>query len=107
MKKIFLTITLITMLLAARAQETVYPAPKQTAPVLITNATVHVGNGQVLNNTSVLLTDGKITQVGPSVTAPAGAETINGQGKHVYPGLILTASNSASWRSIVCVLQAM
>jgi imidazolonepropionase-like amidohydrolase len=93
MKKIFLTITLITMLLAARAQETVYPAPKQKVPVLITNATVHVGNGQVLNNTSVLLTDGKITQVGPSVTAPAGAETINGQGKHVYPGLILTASN--------------
>jgi imidazolonepropionase-like amidohydrolase len=93
MKKVLLTISLITTLLAAKAQETVYPAGKQTSPILITNATVHVGNGQVLNNSSVLITDGKITQVGPTITAPAGAETINGQGKHVYPGLILTASD--------------
>ena len=93
MKKALLTISLITTLLAAKSQETVYPAGKQSAPILITNATVHVGNGQVLNNSSVLITNGKITQVGAAITAPAGAETINGQGKHVYPGLILTASD--------------
>jgi imidazolonepropionase-like amidohydrolase len=93
MKKIFLTITTVALLLSAKAQETVYPASKQAAPVLITNATVHTGSGQVLDNTSILLQDGKITQVAPNISAPAGAETINASGKHVYPGLILSASD--------------
>jgi imidazolonepropionase-like amidohydrolase len=93
MKKLILSISALCFLLSLKAQETVYPAPKQTTPVLITNATVHVGNGQVLNSTSVLISNGKITQVGTSLSAPAGAQTINAQGKHVYPGLILSNSN--------------
>lgn len=92
MKKIFLTVLIFCFLLA-NAQETVYPAPKQTQPVAITGATVHIGNGQVLNNATVVLADGKITAVGTNVTIPAGAQTINAQGRHVYPGLILSASN--------------
>ncbi|MGV3656562.1 MAG: amidohydrolase family protein, partial [Chitinophagaceae bacterium] len=74
-------------------QETVYPAPAQKGSTVITNATVHVGNGQVLQNASVVITDGKIAAVGTNVSAPAGATTINAEGKHVYPGLILPASN--------------
>lgn len=93
MRKLLLTISFITSLLAVDAQETVYPAPKQSVPVVITNATVHAGNGQVLENTSILIENGKITQVGPSVSAPASAQTINAKGNHVYPGLILTASD--------------
>jgi imidazolonepropionase-like amidohydrolase len=54
---------------------------------------VHVGNGQVLNNISVAFTNGKITEVGNSLTTPAGAKIVNAQGKHLYPGLILSASN--------------
>ena len=79
--------------LTAIAQETVYPAPKQTQPIALTGATVHVGNGQVLNNATVLMTDGKITAVGTNVTIPAGAQRIDATGKHVYPGLILPSSN--------------
>jgi imidazolonepropionase-like amidohydrolase len=75
------------------AQETVYPTPMQTTPVVITNATVHVGNGQILENTSILITDGKIKQIGTGITAPAGAQTINAQGKQVYPGLILSVTD--------------
>src|SRR3954464_10070700 len=93
MRKIFVTILFICSLVIAKAQETVYPAPKQTTPVIITNATVHVGNGQVLENASILITDGKIAQVGSAVNAPAGAQTINAQGKQVYPGLILSATD--------------
>ncbi|HWJ91197.1 MAG TPA: amidohydrolase family protein [Flavisolibacter sp.] len=92
MKKIFLSLFVMGSLLG-RAQETVYPAPKQSQPVAITNATVHVGNGQVLNNATVLMVDGKISAVGTNVSIPAGAQTINAQGKHVYPGLILSSSN--------------
>lgn len=93
MKKTLITLSLITALLHALGQETMYPTPKQTTPILITNATVHVGNGQVLNNTSILVTGGKITQIGTAITAPSGAEIVNAQDKQVYPGLILTASD--------------
>ena len=92
MKKIFLYTTLLFSL-NALAQETVYPTPKQTGSTVITNATVHVGNGQVLQNASIVITDGKIAAVGTNVTAPAGATTVNAEGKQVYPGLILPVSN--------------
>ena len=93
MKKIFFSIISACFLLAVQAQETVYPAPPETQPIVITNATVHVGNGQVMENASILIKDGKIAAVGASVNAPAGSQTINAQGKHVYPGLILTETN--------------
>jgi len=92
MKKIFFSI-LSFCFLAANAQETVYPAPKQTQPIAITGATVHVGNGQVLNNATVVMVDGKITAVGTNVNIPAGAQRIDATGKHVYPGLILSSTN--------------
>ena len=93
MKKIFSSIPAILSLLTINAQETVYPAPKHFGTTVITNATVHVGNGQVLNNASIVVTDGKIAAVGTNLTAPAGATTVNAQGKHVYPGLILPTSS--------------
>lgn len=92
MKKILLSI-LTFCFLAADAQETVYPAGKQTQPIAITGATVHIGNGQVLNNATVVMVNGKITAVGTNVQVPAGAQRIDATGKHVYPGLILASSN--------------
>ncbi len=93
MKKIHMLITLIMLSITTFAQETVYPTPKETTPVIITNATVHVGNGQILENTSILITDGKIKQIGSGIAAPSGAQTINAQGKQVYPGLILSVTD--------------
>ncbi len=92
MKQLLYTF-LLTATIAAQAQETVYPSAKQAQPVAIVGATVHVGNGQVLNNATVLMTDGKITAVGTSVTIPANAQRVDAAGKHVYPGLILASSN--------------
>lgn len=93
MKKIFLSILLAGSLCSLRAQETVLPAPKQTGTTVITNATVHVGNGQVLENASIEMRDGKITQVGANITPAAGATIVDAKGKHVYPGLILPITN--------------
>ena len=92
MKKIIIYLTILASL-SANAQETVYPAPKQVGSTVITNATVHIGNGQVLNNASVVITDGKIAAVGINVAIPAGSTQVNAQGKHVYPGLILPTSS--------------
>ena len=46
MKKIYLRLR-FSATGNCKAQENVYPATKQTQPIVITNATVHVGNGQV------------------------------------------------------------
>ena len=92
MKKIFLSILTLSLLIA-NSQENILPAPKQKQPIAITGATVHVGNGQVLNNATVVMTDGKIAAVGTNITIPAGAQKIDATGKHVYPGLILASSN--------------
>lgn len=90
MKKI-LTYSITACILAtASAQETVYPAPPQKETITLTNATIHVGNGQVIENGSVVFTNGKITEVGSSITA--SGKTIDCKGKHVYPGIISSSS---------------
>ena len=93
MKKILLNLLALVAVVSINAQETVYPAKKQEGPVFIMNGTVHVGNGQVLNNTSIEIKDGKITAIGNNITPSAGATVADAKGKHVYPGLILSNSN--------------
>jgi imidazolonepropionase-like amidohydrolase len=64
----------------------------QTKGILITNATAHIGNGQVIENSLIGIKDGKITLVANATTAKldksAYEEIIDATGKHVYPGLI-------------------
>ena len=93
MKKIFFCIALTCFIVIAYSQANVLPAPAQKGSTVITNATVHTGNGQVIENASILITDGKIAAVGNNITIPAGAITIDAKGKQVYPGLILPVSN--------------
>ena len=94
MKKTLLHILAALFILpAANAQESVYPAKKQEAPIIIMNGTIHVGNGQVLNNQSIEIKDGKITAIGNNITAAPNAIKVDAKGAHVYPGLILSNSN--------------
>ena len=75
----------------ALAQETVYPAPPQNVTFALTNATIHVGNGDVIENGMVLVSNGKIADVRP--TAPiADIAVFDCKGQHIYPGLILASS---------------
>ncbi len=85
---IFLFITFFTAGFCS-AQETIYPAPVQGTPIFIKNATVHVGNGQVLNNTTIMINNGKIEKIGTDLPIAADARMFDATGKHVYPGLIL------------------
>ncbi|MEG2100337.1 MAG: amidohydrolase family protein [Flavobacterium sp.] len=68
------------------------PAPKQTKSVLILNATAHLGNGNVIQNSAIGFKDGKITLVADATTIRLAANaydtTIDASGKHVYPGFI-------------------
>lgn len=74
------------------AQETIYPALPQSQAIALVNGTIHVGNGQVVENGSVMFDKGKITYVGRLADVTPGVRTIDVNGKHVYPGLI--SSNS-------------
>ena len=57
--------------------------------VLIKNATVWTSEAAGrLENTDVLLQNGKIAKVGKNLSAPAGARTVDGTGKHLTPGII-------------------
>ena len=49
---------------------------------------VDVVNGQILDNQSILVEDGKITSVGDEVVAPAGTPVVDLSDRYVMPGLI-------------------
>ena len=66
------------------AQQT--PAHNQSGPISIVGATLHLGNGSVVENGTLVFKDGIIDAVGQNVT-PQGT-IIDASGKHVYPGLI-------------------
>jgi imidazolonepropionase-like amidohydrolase len=93
MKKIFFSIVVGGFFLAAVSQETVMPAPPQKGVMYITNANIHVGNGTVINNGTIMIKDGKIEKVGTDITVPAGSNVTDAKGKQVYPGIILPVSN--------------
>lgn len=69
--------------------------PKQET-ILIKNATVWTSEKEgVLQNTDVLLKNGKIAAIGKNLNEP-GARIIDGTGKHVSPGIIDEHSHIAA-----------
>jgi len=66
----------------------------QPAVTLIRNATVLTVSRGTLQNTDVLIRNGKIAQVGQNLRAPDGARTIDATGKFVFPGIIDAHSHS-------------
>jgi len=89
--RISLTLALATITSAALAQVPA-PASPQSKPVLITGATLHVGNGTVVPNATVAFDKGRLTYAGPASGFTAdkvGYETIDATGQQLYPGLIL------------------
>lgn len=72
------------------AQQT--PAPKQTKNIAIIGATAHVGNGNVIENSLIILKDGKISSIVDGTVVKmdlSDMEVIEANGKHVYPGFII------------------
>ena len=92
MRKIFLSVLFLGTVHFAMSQANILPAAAQKAPIVIKNATVHTGEGTVIENAVIVIENGKITAVGKDVKVPAGAEVTDAAGKHVYPGLVLPVS---------------
>jgi imidazolonepropionase-like amidohydrolase len=77
---------------SSMAQEDVpTPAPKQTEKICLKGATVHVGNGTVIENAYVIFENGKISEVFAANNLKTDAtlgRVIDVTGKHIYPGII-------------------
>jgi len=84
------TLTLVPILAASTLLAIVAPPTGNaaSATVLIRDATVHtLTSAGVLEHTDLLITDGKVSDLGHDLKAPAAAEVITASGKSVTPGL--------------------
>jgi len=90
MKKISLIFGgLLLSTILVYGQANISPAKPQSRPIVITGGTIHIGNGQVINNGYVAFDKGKITAVGEgSAPNTTGADVIDATGQQVYPGFI-------------------
>jgi imidazolonepropionase-like amidohydrolase len=73
---------------AAAAGAQAPAAPRPAGATLIKNATVLTVTKGKLENTDLLLQNGKIAQIGKNLSAPAGAQVIDATGKYVMPGIV-------------------
>ena len=89
MKRLFVSLFLLSI------ATTLVHAQRQTSQeTLIRNATVITVTRGTLENTDVLLRNGKIAGVGKNLNASANARIIDGTGKFVLPGIIDAHSHS-------------
>ena len=73
------------------------PVPAVAQDVLIRGATVYtMAELGVLEGGDVLIRDGRIVEVGSSLSAPRGVAVIEGEGRYVLPGLIDAHSHIAT-----------
>ncbi|MDJ1468332.1 amidohydrolase family protein [Xanthocytophaga flava] len=93
MKKIYLL--LCSGLLCAASLQAQPPiiAKPQSKAIALKGATIHIGNGQVVENGVVVFENGKISAVGNAQTSTGSAEVIDAAGKHIYPGVIAPNTN--------------
>lgn len=96
MKKTLITYLLHVSVAFGALAQVPAPAPAQSGPIAIMNATAHLGNGEVIENSIITFDKGKITMVSDARTVRvdlSGYKQINASGKHVYPGLILPSTH--------------
>lgn len=80
-----------TSVLSYSQSELPAPAAVQQGKITLTHATIHLGNGQVLNNATISFENGKITFLAENPTFKTDetmGKAIDCTGKHIYPGII-------------------
>jgi imidazolonepropionase-like amidohydrolase len=85
----FIAVILVTFAVFRANAATPSTAGSEPAPViLIQNATILTVSHGNIDHGSILIKDGKIAEVGPSVKAPKDAQVIAGAGLFVMPGIV-------------------
>lgn len=89
MKKIQLITTVAILVLGGIVSKSAAQSPKgKYGTFVLTNATIQTVTKGVIQNGTVVISNGKITAVGTSVAAPPGAVVIDCSGQWIYPGMI-------------------
>jgi len=70
--------------------------PDSPAVIVIRNATILTVSHGTIEHGSILIRDGKIAEVGPSISAPKDAQVIDAAGQFVMPGIIDCHSHIAA-----------
>ena len=70
-------------------------AQSKKGSVLIKNGTLLTITNGTLEDTDLLIRDGKISRIGKGISAPSGAEVIDASGKYIMPGIIDAHSHIA------------
>jgi len=86
MKPSYLSILGLLLLAGGLLQAQQTPALPQSEPISITGATLHLGDGTVVENGTLVFENGTITALGAGVATRG--KVIDATGRHVYPGLI-------------------
>ena len=87
MKHIY-TFILSVLSVALYAQQT--PTQPQSEAIALEGATIHVGDGSIIENGLIVFENGIITHVGEASAKIARPETVvQVAGKHIYPGFIV------------------
>jgi hypothetical protein len=78
---------ILAALVAAPAAVSAQASPGVEGTFVIRGATVWTGTGRTLTNTNVVISGGRIAEIGQHATAQ-GATEIDANGRFVYPGMI-------------------
>ena len=82
------SISLVVVMMAFCLQLTAQVQKAKTGVFALTNANIQTVTNGVINNGTIVLSGGKITEIGTNVTVPSGATTIDCKGLWIYPGAI-------------------
>ncbi len=81
-------ISLVVIMVAFCLQVNAQVQKAKTGVFALTNANIQTVTNGVINNGTIVLSGGKITEIGTNVTIPSGATTIDCKGLWIYPGAI-------------------
>ena len=95
---ILLAVPAAALVAVSTAHAQVDPGPGRppgsiSADYALTNVRIVAAPGRVIERGTVLIRNGRIAGVGPSITVPAGVVTMDLSGHSVFPGLIDAATN--------------
>lgn len=91
-KQLILIAALLTGSVISISGSDQVPAAKQDHPIVLTGGTIHTVSGGIYVSGEILFIDGKIAEVGATVSRPTNVEVIDISGKTVYPGFIIAES---------------